>query len=90
MKTPEDSWCIGAGENERIDPGGLQCGLLAARHILLSFPPAATTSQKDSVKKRADQIRAQVTTANFTEMAKKYSGDPGVAQNNGNYGVFPR
>jgi hypothetical protein len=65
-------------------------GLLAARHILLSFPPAATATQKDSVRKRAESIRAQVTTANFTDMAKKYSGDPGVTQNNGNYGVFPR
>jgi parvulin-like peptidyl-prolyl isomerase len=65
-------------------------GLLAARHILLSFPPAATATQKDSVRKRAETIRAQVTTANFTDMAKKYSGDPGVAQNSGNYGVFPR
>ena len=65
-------------------------GLLAARHILLSFPPAATQTQKDSVRKRAEAIRPQLTTANFGEMAKKYSGDPAVAQNNGNYGVFPR
>jgi hypothetical protein len=65
-------------------------GLLAARHILFSFPPAATATQKDSVRKRAEAIRPQITTANFTDMAKKYSGDPGVAQNNGNYGVFDR
>jgi hypothetical protein len=65
-------------------------GLLAARHILFTFPPAATQAQKDSVRKRAETIRPQITTANFTDMAKKYSGDPGVAQNNGNYGVFPR
>jgi hypothetical protein len=65
-------------------------GLLAARHILLGFPPAATQTQKDSVRKRAESIRAQLTTANFTEMAKKHSTDPAVAQNGGNYGVFPR
>jgi len=65
-------------------------GLLGARHILFAFPPAATSGQKDSVRKRAEAIRPQVTSANFTEMAKKYSGDPGVAQNSGNYGVFPR
>ncbi len=65
-------------------------GLLGARHILLGFPPAATATQKDSVRKRAETVRAQVTTANFTDMAKKYSTDPGVAQNQGNYHVFPR
>ena len=65
-------------------------GLLAARHILIAFknPGAVTAAEKDSAKKKADQVRAQVTAANFTEMAKKYSGDPGVKQNNGNYGVF--
>jgi hypothetical protein len=68
-------------------------GLLGARHILIAFknpgvPPS--TAEKDSVRKKAEQVRAQVTSANFTEMAKKYSGDPGVAQNNGNYGVFER
>jgi hypothetical protein len=31
-----------------------------------------------------------VTDANFTQMADKYSGDPGVKQNHGNYGVFDR
>jgi hypothetical protein len=65
-------------------------GLLAARHILLMYPPAATATQKDSVRKRAEAIRAQVTSANFTDMAKKHSGDPAVAQNAGNYGVFAR
>jgi PPIC-type PPIASE domain len=65
-------------------------GLLGARHILFKFPVPATDAQKDSVRKRAEAIRPQITSANFTAMAKKYSGDPGVAQNNGNYGVFPR
>jgi len=42
------------------------------------------------VRKRAEQIRAQVTTANFTDMAKKYSTDPSAAQNNGSLGVFQK
>src|SRR5262249_23277191 len=68
-------------------------GLVAARHILIGYknqgvPP--TPAEKDSLRKKAIAVRAQVTDANFTEMAKKYSTDPGVAQNNGNYGVFPR
>jgi peptidyl-prolyl cis-trans isomerase D len=67
-------------------------GLLGARHILIAFksPGTATPAEKDSVKKKAEQIRAQVTSANFTQMADKYSGDPGVKQNHGNYGVFER
>ncbi len=68
-------------------------GLLGARHILIAFKnPGVPVSaaEKDSVKKKADQVRAQVTSANFTQMADKYSGDPGVKTNHGNYGVFER
>jgi parvulin-like peptidyl-prolyl isomerase len=65
--------------------------LVAARHILIGYknpgvPPS--TAEKDSVRKKAEMVRAQLTDANFTEMVKKYSTDPGAAQNNGNYGVF--
>ena len=67
--------------------------LLAARHILVGYknpgvPPSA--AEKDSLRKKADMVRAQVTNANFVEMVKKYSTDPGAAQNNGNYGVFEK
>jgi hypothetical protein len=67
-------------------------GMLAARHILIGYknpgvPPNAT--EKDSLRKRAQEIRAQVTAANFAEMAKKYSTDPTAQQNSGNLGIFP-
>ena len=67
--------------------------LVAARHILIGYknpgvPPSS--AEKDSVRKKAEQVRAQVTDANFTDMVKKYSTDPGAAQNNGNYGVFEK
>ena len=67
--------------------------LIAARHILIGYknpgvPPS--TAEKDSIRKKAEMVRAQVTDANFTEMVKKYSTDPGAAQNNGNYGVFAK
>lgn len=65
-------------------------GLLAARHILFAYPPAATPAQKDSVHKAALAVRPQVNDANFTAMAKKFSKDPGVTQNGGDYGVFPK
>jgi hypothetical protein len=67
-------------------------GLLAARHILIGFknqgvPP--TQAEKDSLRKVADQVRSQVTPANFADLAKRYSTDPTAKQNAGNLGVFP-
>ncbi|HEX8945112.1 MAG TPA: peptidylprolyl isomerase [Gemmatimonadaceae bacterium] len=68
-------------------------GLLAARHILIGYknpsvPPS--TVEKDSLRKKAEQVRAQVTPANFAEMAKKYSTEPNAAQTAGNLGVFAK
>ena len=68
-------------------------GLLAARHILIGFKNQgvpATQAEKDSLKKKAESVRAQVTPQNFAEMVKKYSTDPTAPQNNGYLGVFPR
>ena len=65
-------------------------GLFVARHILFSFPGNATQAQRDSVKKKAQSIRSQVTAANFGEMAKKHSGDPGSAARSGDLGAFQR
>jgi hypothetical protein len=64
-------------------------GLYAARHILLLVPENATPAVRDSVKKKIDAIRAQVTSANFADLAKKYSQD-NTAQKGGDLGVFPR
>ncbi|MEK7402166.1 MAG: peptidylprolyl isomerase [Gemmatimonadota bacterium] len=65
-------------------------GLMSARHILFSFPGGATQEQRDSVKKRAQTIRGQVTTGNFADMAKKHSGDTGSGQRGGDLGAFQR
>jgi hypothetical protein len=64
-------------------------GLYAARHILFMIPQGATPAVKDSIRKKAESVRAQVTAANFAEMAKKYSQDNSAAQG-GDLGVFPR
>jgi peptidyl-prolyl cis-trans isomerase D len=67
--------------------------LVAARHILIGYKNPgvpASSAEKDSVRKKAEMVRAQVTDANFTDMVKKYSTDPGAAQNSGNYGVFKK
>lgn len=68
-------------------------GLLAARHILIAFknpqvPP--TAAEKDSVRKKAESVLPQVTAANFSDMAAKYSNDPTAKQNKGYLGVFAK
>ncbi|HUQ46129.1 MAG TPA: peptidylprolyl isomerase, partial [Gemmatimonadaceae bacterium] len=50
-------------------------GLYAARHILLLVPESAPAAVRDSVKRQIDRIRAQVTPANFADMARRYSQD---------------
>jgi peptidyl-prolyl cis-trans isomerase D len=64
-------------------------GLYAARHILLLVPKDATPAVRDSIKKKIQGIRAQVTPANFADLAKRYSQD-NTAQKGGDLGVFPR
>lgn len=63
--------------------------LYAARHILLLVPKGASPAVKDSIHKKAQSVRAQVTPANFAELAKKYSQD-NTAAKGGDLGVFPR
>ena len=63
--------------------------LFAARHILLLVPQGSTPGVKDSIRKKAASIRAQVTPANFADLAKKFSQDNSAARG-GDLGVFPR
>ncbi len=63
--------------------------LLAASHILL-LTPDTTPAGKAKVKARIDAIRAQVNSANFADLARKNSQDPGSAPRGGSLGVFPR
>src|SRR5690348_5752048 len=64
--------------------------LYAARHILFGFPPAATQTQKDSVRKKAESVLATVNNANFAQMAEKYSSDPSAKGHGGNLGVYEK
>jgi hypothetical protein len=62
-------------------------GLYAARHILFQFPPSPTPQQRDSVRRRVEGIRAQLTPANFATMAQRYGSDGSAAQG-GALGIF--
>ena len=64
--------------------------LFSARHILFAVPGGATQQQKDSVKRIAEGVRARVTNANFADLAKRYSADPGSRERGGDLGVFRR
>ena len=64
-------------------------GLYGARHILLLVPENAPPAVRDSVRKRIDGIRTQVTAANFADMARRNSQDNSAAKG-GDLGIFPR
>lgn len=63
---------------------------LAAQHILFIIQPTFNDAQKDSVRRLATSVRADLTTANFSAMATKYSGDPGSAAHGGSLGIFKK
>jgi hypothetical protein len=67
--------------------------LLAAQHILFRVPEQGVTAKtKDSLaalaRAQANNVRSQVTSANFADMAKKYSQD-GSKDQGGSLGLFP-
>ncbi|HET6760849.1 MAG TPA: peptidylprolyl isomerase [Gemmatimonadaceae bacterium] len=63
--------------------------ILAADHILL-LAQGLTDAQKAEVKKRADALRARVTSANFASLATANSQDQVSARRGGSLGLFPR
>lgn len=65
-------------------------GMFVARHILFTVAGGATQAQKDSVRRRAESVRAQLTSGNFAALAKRHSSDPGSAQRGGELGAFRR
>ena len=63
--------------------------LLAARHILFPVPPEGLTqASQDSIRARAERVRAQVTSANFGTLARQHGSD-GTKDRGGSLGVFP-
>jgi peptidyl-prolyl cis-trans isomerase D len=63
-----------------------------AAHILIAVKPDASEAEKAAAKKKAEEIYAKVKAnpAQFAEIAKKESQDPGSAAQGGDLGSNPR
>lgn len=85
---------IAATAHVEVSPAELETAynsgkVLVARHILISAARnSLTAKQIDSARRVAENVRRQVTPANFVAMVKRYSGDPGSAASGGEY-VWP-
>lgn len=87
-------WYDVVSKTWRIDTAGTATkyangDVLAARHILLTTQGMQQPGI-DSVSRRAAALRGQVTSANFADLAKQNSQDPGSAARGGDLGLFEK
>ncbi len=61
--------------------------LLSARHILFPVPAGQAATGSDSVRRKAESVLKNVTTANFAAMAKQYGTDA-TKDKGGDLGLF--
>jgi hypothetical protein len=83
------------GDSVAMAKGYATSDYLAAQHILISTAnpqefAKASQATKDSLRRVAVKLRAQVTAANFAEIAKERSVDQGSAARGGSLGLFKK
>ncbi len=63
-----------------------------ARHIFITYKDSAATGlstlTKEEAKAKADELKAKVTLANFVQLAKENSQEPGAKESGGDLGWF--
>jgi peptidyl-prolyl cis-trans isomerase D len=78
-----DTVKVGSDE-ERFNAGEA----MAARHILVKLEPTASPEQKEAARKKAEAIRAEATPANFADLAKRKTEEPGGGERGGDLGLW--
>ncbi len=63
--------------------------ILGASHILF-MTQGKTDAEKLAAKKKAESVLGQVNSANFADMARKHTEEPGGAARAGSLGAFPK
>jgi hypothetical protein len=87
-ETVSKTWSVDTTASESAYNRG---DVLAAQHILFATSEQGLTqAKKDSIRRVAESVRAQVTAANFADLAKRHSTDPGSKDKGGIYPAFPR
>jgi parvulin-like peptidyl-prolyl isomerase len=87
----EADTAIGAEELQELFAREAPGVTARARHILLVPPQSATQEQRDSVRTRAEELRARIVAGeDFAEIARQFSADRGSGRQGGSLGVFGR
>ena len=90
MATPSDD-AVKAYYDEHLEDRFTEPEEVHARHILIRVPPNADDKAKADARAKAEAILARVKGgADFADVAKKESQDPGSAEKGGDLGFFPR
>lgn len=76
---------------EKMDSAIAASGMVNIQHVLVSVEQTASESQRVAARKKIDGILARARAgADFSELARDNSDDPGSKNNGGVYGPVPR